>query len=252
MSSIEASVESFHSDTEELYPLEKHDSVIGHITNNENTFFKFKVRYLPQDTEKEKSISGAYEILVFASQKEKREGGIVFYQEKHSVPETDMPLYTLFVRARKIASEIAYNEHLHKCPYCGFLANDNWKIEKRWPLFTQRALKRVVPSLVSDDNVSTCAGLKQWVLPIVEVFKHKKDENPIFDYEELENCGSLLTAPGYPKWAYQSELDWYTNYCLQKTLDENPDAFEDDLDYDTIKRVVEQFDRTSDTKSLYK
>lgn len=249
MTTVRATVDNFTDDIQDLHPLEKYDVIEGYVQNNAQKI-KFELKYTPQESKTDTLIYGDYTILVFGPQKKETAGGTVFYQEHHSEPDSNLPLQTLFRRGRKIANKIAHKERLHKCPYCGFLANDDWKIEKKWPVFTQRPLKKVVPSISPNPNTETCAGLKKWILPTVEVFKHKKDENPIFDYTELENCSSLIIAPGYPEWAYKSQLDWHTNFKLQTILNECPDAFKNDLDVQTIKSMLENLERTSSDSLL--
>lgn len=242
---VRTTVDTFHDDTKNIYPLEKYDSVEGVYEN-----ILFRVKYEPPKEKEVEPLYGIYKISVFGPQEDidDQTGGTVFYGESHLKPDGVTPLRDLFIRARKVAIEVATNDALHTCPYCGFMVNDDWKIEKNWPMYTRRSLKRVVPNISHDDNESACAGLSSWLPPKVEVYKHKEDENPIFDHDELEDCESLITAPGYPEWAYQSTLYWHTNFRLRVLLEEHPEVFKDELDVQTMKQMLDKFDKTSRTR----
>lgn len=242
---VRTTVEDFYDETESLYPLEKYDAVEGVYDD-----VLFRVKYEPPKEVEMEAVYGVYKISVFGPQDDVDDntGGTVFYSESHVKPDGMSPLRKLFTRARKIAVQIATNDNLHKCPYCGFMVNDEWKIEKNWSMLTRRPLKRVVPNISHDDNDNPCAGMCSWLPPKVEVYKHKDDENPIFDHDELEDCESLVIAPGYPEWAYKSQLYWFTNYRLQVLLEEHPEVFKDELDVDTMKAMLDNFDKTQRTQ----
>lgn len=243
---VRTTYDTFHDDTESLYPLEPYDAVEGVYDDS----IIFRVKYNPPDEKEVEPIYGIYTISVLGPQENPNDntGGTVFYSESHIKPEGFTPLQTLFRRARKIAIKIATDDSIHACPYCGFMVSDDWKIEKNWSMISQRPLNRIVPGISHEKHDNPCAGMSSWMPPKVEVYRHKDDENPLFDHKELEECDSLISARGYPEWKYKSTLYWHTNYRLRVLLDEHPEVFKDDLDVETMKKMLDKFDKSSRTR----
>lgn len=241
---VYATLDNYHEDIEEIFPVEKYDSIVGAYGGH-----KFQVRYEPPETEEEAEIRGKFILSIFAQKENpiKNEGGVVLYSERHTSPEGYHEMRPLFVRARKIAVKLATNDKYHQCPYCNFLANDEWKIERSLSIFPSKSRRRI--PIFDDKHTEYCAGLSKWIPPKVEVYQHKKDENPFFSQRELNNCETLRIAPGYPEWRYKSQLYPYTYYELTSLLEDHPETLDEDLDQETMKRVIRYVSYDNDLPS---
>lgn len=238
---VHVTLDTYHEDIESLFPLEKYDSIIGSYEGH-----KFSVRFEPQNTEEEAAIRGDFLLSIFAYKENPidEKGGVVLYSERHAEPSGYHELKPLFTRARKIAVKIASNDKYHQCPYCNFLANDEWKIERSLSIFPSKSRRRI--PIFDDKHTDYCAGLSSWIPPKVEVYQHKNDENPFFNQRELNNCETLKMAQGYPKWKYDSQLYPYTYYELKSLLDDHPETITDELDQETMKRLLRYVSYNSD------
>lgn len=225
--------DTFHEDVTDLYPIEVHDTLRGSFENH-----RFEVSYQPLKYEEEGSYFGEFLISVYAQNENPLEsGGHCYYSERHSALPIGDSFYDLFFRARSIASKIAKNEQYHQCPYCKNLVTEDWKIEKTLPILRTDSIDSAIP-INDNENVKTCAGLASWLPPRVEVYNHYKYENPIYDEDELDECDSLLIAPGYPKWRYEFSSNPMSYYKLKTYIDEHPEIFKDDIDIDTVEDVL--------------
>jgi hypothetical protein len=81
--------------------------------------------------------------------------------------------------------------------------------------------------------------------PRVEVYPHDMSENLVFDTDELESCDSLVRARGYPEWAYNSSVDTDINHQLRCLVEKHPHVFDDDIDVETVERVLDEFEYSS-------
>lgn len=242
-----AEYDTLHEDITNLCPIELHDKLRGSYENH-----RFEVSYQPLDYEEEGDYFGEFLISVYAQNENPLDsGGLCYYSERHSAPPTRDSFYNLFSRARKIASDIVMNEQYHQCPYCTKLVTENWKIEKTLPILRTDSVGSAIP-IKNDRNIKTCAGLSNWLPPKVEVYHHYEDENPLYDEDELDDCESLLIAPGYPKWKYKFSSNPMSYYKLKTYIDEHPEIFKDDVDIDTVEDVLEAISSHKWSTSLVK
>lgn len=239
---LHTTLDTYYDDIEDFFPIERHDKLVGVHDNH-----KFRVTYDPPKNTEETSFRGDFCIDIFAHRDNPNgeRGGAILYTERHTEPDGYHELRPLFSRARKIAVKLAANDKYHECQYCGALANDEWKIERSLSLFSGKGLRRAIP-INNRKHTDYCAGLSSWLLPKVEVYEHRKDENPLFSQRELNNCKTLKMATGYPEWQYKTQLYPYTYQELQSLLEEHPEVFDDELDRETMQRMLDYLSYDSD------
>lgn len=242
---VRTNLDSFSKDIEEVLPMDSGDVVEGVYKD-----LVFRVKYQPTAVE-ETCYRGEFIITVLSSREDidAGNGGTVFYLERHEKPDGydfSSSLRSLFSRASVIASRLIADDDLRECPYCGFLVSDKNKVEKRIPLISRDPVEKSVPINGSDP----CVGVSSLLPPRVEVYPHDMSENLVFGADELESCDSLVRARGYPEWAYNSSVDTNLNHQLRCLAEKHPHIFDDDIDVETVKRVLDEFDYSSSSDRI--
>lgn len=235
-------VDSFFEDVGRTYRIENKDKFVGVYDGR----IRFYVQYLPSKKSEYDSIYGVYKLKVFEPQESPREqsGGTVLYSESHAKPDGFSHVKSLFSRAERIARVLADNDSLYACPYCGFLVCDSWRVEKGLSMISSKPKNRRIPysGYDSGQEHKVCAGLYSWLPPRVEVYVHDSSENPVFENSRIGACDSLVLAPGYPERQYKTELNHFKGFMLKELLEKHPEVFADELDLETVRRVLCHFD----------
>lgn len=243
MVDIKTTVETLRGDT-------TFEEAIGNTLYGVYKDVRFEVYHSPPDVKEYDITRGNTVVKILGpSDDPDSKGGVQFYAERHNIdPSLDL-LHSLFKRARSVAKELANNESIHACPYCGFMVHEDWKIERElWP--TMRRKYTLLRTQNTTGN-TFCTGLKKWLLPVVTIYEHKTDENIFFTDEELADCETLIRTDGYPPELSNSRLDGLSYLKLSRLAEEHPEVFEDDIDVNTLQKILKYCDRDDpDVKQL--
>jgi hypothetical protein len=243
MTSVRTTMEDFFEDTDDLFPLERGDTIEGVYDTT-----KFSVRYDPPKEEELECVYGTYNVQVFRPSEDwESKGGYVFYTEVHSEPDEIDTLLTLFKRGQKAARRVATDDSIVECPYCGFMASTHNRVERTLSMFRQDPIHRMIPALEAEGE-EPCAGLSSWLPPRVEVFRHNNEENLLFSDDELESCDTLVVTEGYPTWKEDSAMDAHSYFMYRTLLEKHPEVFKSELDTEMLKEMLESI---GSSKSLY-
>lgn len=231
-----ATLDSFFEDTSQLHPLEKYDSIMGTVGDHD-----FMVKYSPHEYEEYNEIFGEFLLAVFASDRNPP-GGTILYTERHTKPDSNTPLRDLFIRTRKNAREIDANDNLHKCKYCHVLMDEENSFTRSLSLFGRGKFGTFIPSRSEEQ----CAFITSWLPPKVEIRPHNNEENPLYTKRELDKCETLRMTTGYPEWPNKTQLQKTTAMRLFGLIDLDKDAFEGDIDKETVKSLLNYLDYDED------
>lgn len=196
------------------------------------------------------SYYGEWRIDAFDTGYEPGEGGIVLYSERHTTPTNQHGVndhHRLFVRSHRIASRLHHNDNLRACEHCGWLHNydDDTRIIP-YKLFSD------YDWMETDDpnpHTTQCIGFESFFWPRLHVHTHDKRTNPIFDEDELDDCGSLVLARGMGPKTLDRRSD-FSLWRLRNDIEENPDDIRDDIDRTTLETTLDYVRQDADRSDL--
>ena len=222
------------------------ETIRGDVTFEEatgNTLYgvyediRFKIYHSPPETKEYDITRGNTTLSVSGpSDDPDSKGKINFYSERHNIEQSKSELHSLFKRARSIAKEISRNDSIYPCPYCGFMVHEDWKITREL-LFNLRRTSTIITTAHTRGD-SLCVGMQKWIPPVATLYEHRSTENLFFTDEELAECETLVRTTGYPPELENSRLDEISHLRLTRLVEEHPEVFDDDIDVETLKKVL--------------
>lgn len=236
MTTVDTTPSSFTQDVSSFETFKEKDIV--HSDQN----LKLRLEYRSYDYTELKKLYGNVVIFILNTEDSSRLNAEErqVYSEMHYIPEELDALSTLFIRGNEILQKILTDKNLTFCPICGDLVKSSSIVKRN--LLYDYTRSNGCHLLSRDYSDETCMSLTSLIPPVVTIIRHS-DDNLLYSQRELSNVFSLLKTTEYPK--LDSYIDDRYYQWLQLFAEEHPDKFERDIDAETVRKILDNSDRTS-------